>query len=149
VKAAYFYDPDGVALEIIQYLEDDNCGSFVMKALMKIQRGEGHIEFREVEDSKPGADEVLIEVKRACVCDKDIHILHCEFPKTRPPFILGHEFFDVVEVVGKEVREGRAEDRVVSETAAYSCGVCRFCQTGDTQLCLERKVYGHIVEMLL
>jgi len=84
---------------------------------MKIQRGEGHIEFREVEDSKPGADEVLIEVKRACVCDKDIHILHCEFPKTRSPFILGHEFSDVVQVVEKEVKDGGAGDRVFSDDA--------------------------------
>ena len=115
-----------------------------MKGLMKIKKGKGYVELQEVEDPKPGPDEVLIEVKRAGVCGTDIHILHDEFPKARPPFILGHEFSGVIEELGKEVRGWRKGDRVVSETAAYSCGHCRYCQTGDTQLCPERMAYGYI-----
>lgn len=115
-----------------------------MKGLMKIKKGKGYVELQEVEDPKPGPDEVLIEVKRAGVCGTDIHILHDEFPKARPPFILGHEFCGVVEAVGKEVKDWKRGDRVVSETAAYSCGQCRFCRSGDTQLCPARLAYGYV-----
>jgi L-iditol 2-dehydrogenase len=115
-----------------------------MKALMKVQKGDGYVELREVEDPQPAPDEVLIEVKRAGVCGTDIHILHDEFPKARPPFILGHEFSGVIQRVGKEVRGWNIGDRIVSETAAHSCGVCRYCLKGDTQLCPERKAYGYV-----
>ena len=111
---------------------------------MKIQNGEGHVELLEVEDPKPGIDEVLIQVERAGICGTDIHILHGEFPKARPPFILCHEFSGVIEEVGKEVKGWKRGDRVVSETAAYYCGQCRFCLSGDTQLCPERKAYGYV-----
>jgi L-iditol 2-dehydrogenase len=115
-----------------------------MKALMKLQRGEGFVELREIEDPVPKPDEVLVAVKRAGVCGTDIHILHDEFPKARPPFVLGHEFSGVIEDVGREVRDWKAGDRVVSETSAYYCGHCRFCRTGDTQLCPERQAYGYV-----
>lgn len=115
-----------------------------MKALMKLQRGEGFVELKEVEDPRPDADEVLIAVRRAGVCGTDIHILHGEFPKARPPFVLGHEFSGVVEEVGSEVRGWKVGDRVVSETSAHFCGRCRFCQRGDTQICPEREAYGYV-----
>ena len=114
-----------------------------MKALMKLQRGDGFVELREVEEPRPVSDEVLVEVKRAGICFTDIHILHDEFPKAKPPFVLGHEFSGVIKRVGTDVRDWKVGDRVVSETAAHSCGHCRFCRTGDTQLCPERKAYGY------
>ncbi len=117
-----------------------------MKALMKIQRGEGHVELREVKEPVPASDEVLVEVKRAGVCGTDIHILHDEFPKAKPPFILGHEFSGAIKALGKDVKGWKIGDRIVSETAAHSCGVCRYCLTGDTQLCPERKAYGYVYD---
>jgi L-iditol 2-dehydrogenase len=111
---------------------------------MKLQRGDGYVDLREVENPSPAPDEVLVRVKRAGVCGTDIHILHDEFPKAKPPFILGHEFSGIIEAVGKEVESWKTGDRVVSETTAYSCGACRYCQTGDTQLCPERKAYGYV-----
>jgi L-iditol 2-dehydrogenase len=115
-----------------------------MKALMKLQRGEGHVDLVEIEDPRPGPGEVLIAVKRAGVCGTDIHILHDEFPKARPPFVLGHEFSGVIVETGREVKGWKMGDRVVSETSAYYCGQCRFCRTGDTQLCPERQAYGYV-----
>lgn len=115
-----------------------------MKALMKVQRGDGFVELREVAEPRPAPDEVLVEVKRAGICFTDIHILHDEFPKARPPFIMGHEFSGVIRELGREVRDWKAGDRVVSETAAHFCGRCRFCLTGDNQLCPERKAYGYV-----
>ena len=111
---------------------------------MKLEKGEGYVELREVKDPKPAPDEVLVEVKRAGICGTDIHILHGEFPKARPPFILGHEFSGVICAVGQEVTGWKIGDRVVSETAAYYCEQCRFCRSGDTQLCPERLAYGYV-----
>jgi len=115
-----------------------------MRALVKVQRGDGFVELKETEKPKPAPDEVLIEVRRAGICFTDIHILHDEFPKAKPPFIMGHEFSGVIRETGMQARDWKVGERVVAETAAYFCGHCRFCQAGDTQLCPERKAYGYV-----
>ena len=105
-----------------------------MKAVLKTQKGKGFVELREVTDPDPGPREVRIAVKRAGICGTDLHIYHDEFPKVRPPVILGHEFCGVVDSLGESVRGWRKGDPVISESLAYACGQCRFCQAGDTQL---------------
>lgn len=63
-----------------------------MKALMKVSKGPGNIEIRDMEVPKiPQDDWVLIKVKAAGVCGTDLHIWHDQFPYW-PPIVLGHEF---------------------------------------------------------
>jgi D-arabinose 1-dehydrogenase-like Zn-dependent alcohol dehydrogenase len=45
-----------------------------MQALVKTQKGAGFLELREVAPPRPGAGEVLIEVKACGVCGTDIQI---------------------------------------------------------------------------
>ena len=44
-----------------------------MKAVMKIERGEGHVELRDIAQPEPGAGEVLISVEAAGICGTDLH----------------------------------------------------------------------------
>jgi (R,R)-butanediol dehydrogenase / meso-butanediol dehydrogenase / diacetyl reductase len=48
--------------------------------------------------------------------------------------VLGHEFVGVVASVGADVTNLRVGDRVVSG-AGVSCGICRWCRSGQTNLC--------------
>jgi alcohol dehydrogenase/L-iditol 2-dehydrogenase len=57
--------------------------------------------------------------------------------------IQGHEFCGVVREAGAEVQSFRPGDRVVSETAAWICGQCRYCLTGDYNLCPRRLGFGY------
>jgi threonine dehydrogenase-like Zn-dependent dehydrogenase len=50
------------------------------------------------------------------------------------PVVLGHEFVGVVASVGTDVENVRVGDRVVSG-AGVSCGACRWCRLGRTNLC--------------
>ena len=87
----------------------------------------------------------MIEVKAAGICGTDIHIYHDTF-KSNPPVILGHEYCGVVAAVGSGVTEFKPGDRVTSETAAKVCGKCRFCRTGNYNLCPERLGLGYGVD---
>jgi len=116
-----------------------------MKALMKTHPGVGNIEIRDVPEPTPGPGQVMIEVKAAGICGTDLHIYHDTF-KSNPPVILGHEFCGVVKDVGAGVTEVKPGDKVTSETAAIVCGKCRFCRTGDYNLCPERRGLGYGVD---
>jgi L-iditol 2-dehydrogenase len=113
-----------------------------MKALRKLERGQGHVELVEVEVPRPEEGEVLVKVKYCGVCGTDIHILHDEFPKAVPPVTLGHEFSGVIHTLGAGVEDRRVGDRVTVNSAAEFCRTCEHCRAGLTQRCDARQGFG-------
>ncbi|MBA4603873.1 zinc-binding dehydrogenase [Thermoactinomyces mirandus] len=112
-----------------------------MKALVKTAPGYGNLEIQDKPEPKPGKDQIKIEVKYAGVCGSDIHTFEGHY-KVGVPVTLGHEFSGVVTEVGEGVTEFQAGDRVTSETTFYICGECRYCKTGDYNLCNRRRGLG-------
>ncbi|THF80397.1 galactitol-1-phosphate 5-dehydrogenase [Cohnella fermenti] len=118
-----------------------------MRAL--IYEGPRTMNMREVPIPEPGPDEVLIRVERAGICGSELggYLGHNSLRK--PPLIMGHEFSGVIERVGERVggadREwaGRLQpgDRVTANPLA-TCGSCRYCRNGASQLCRERQLLG-------
>lgn len=112
-----------------------------MKAVVKTKRGKGNIEMQQVERPTYKDDEVLIRIKAIGVCGTDYHIYTGEYD-TVPPLIIGHEFSGEIDEIGKDVKNLNIGDRVISELSVNSCGICRYCKTGNAQLCLEKKAPG-------
>jgi L-iditol 2-dehydrogenase len=117
-----------------------------MKALKKLANGPGNIKIVEVSNPIPGEGQVLVKVERAGICGTDVHIFHGLFPKVRPPVTLGHEFAGVVAEVGPGVDNWCPGDRVCLESEASSCGRCKYCMSGLTNLCPERLAYGYSMD---
>lgn len=113
-----------------------------MKALVKVAKGSGNIEIRDVDIPQiPEDDWVLIKIKAAGVCGTDLHIWHDQFPYW-PPVILGHEFSGVIVETGNKVKRFKAGDRVVAEPHALACGECEFCRQGKIQICSDKRSPG-------
>ena len=112
-----------------------------MIALMKVDRGPGFVELRDVPKPSFGPGEVLIEVKACGVCGTDLHVLHDEFPYW-PPVILGHEFSGQVVETGPGVTLVKVGDRVVGEPHTQACGQCYLCRTGNIQICRMKRSPG-------
>lgn len=111
-----------------------------MQALMKVARGAGHIEVRDIAPPEPGHGQALVRVRAAGICGTDLHIYHDEF-KTNPPVVLGHEVAGEVVAAGPDTPVTLGA-RVTTETYFSTCGRCRYCRDGHTNLCLERKSIG-------
>ncbi len=97
-------------------------------------------EIRDVQTPTPEDHEVLVRVEACGVCGSD-HFLQCGGFGSTLPIIPGHEASGVVVDMGKDARHFRVGDRV----AIYyivSCGTCKFCQRGQTNLCKNLKRMG-------
>lgn len=96
---------------------------------------ERQISLVDVPEPYPAHGQIKIEVKAVGICGTDIY----QHPSLKPPVILGHELSGVIIELGNGVKKYKIGDRVTSETTFYTCGRCRFCLSGDYNLCLERK----------
>jgi alcohol dehydrogenase/L-iditol 2-dehydrogenase len=115
-----------------------------MKAVVKYGTGDGEVELREVPAPRIGPLDVLLETAAAGVCGSDVeqwrhHVTY----HVNTPVVMGHEFCGTVREVGADVTGFRPGDRVASETAAHVCGQCRYCLTGDYNLCPKRLGFGY------
>jgi L-iditol 2-dehydrogenase len=112
-----------------------------MLALVKTEKGVGHLELRDVPVPAPGDGEVLVRILGAGVCGTDIHVRDDTFPYW-PPVILGHEFCGEVVDVGANVSLVGVGDRVVGEPHTKACGHCPMCRTGNIQICPAKRSPG-------
>ena len=115
-----------------------------MKAVMKVAPGVGHMALRDIAAPEPGPGEVKLKVHAAGICGTDIHIYLDEF-KSRPPVVLGHEVCGEVVGLGPEATGAAPGDRVTTETYFHTCGRCRYCRAGHSNLCHDRYSIGSAV----
>lgn len=87
----------------------------------------------QVELDPPKAREVMVHLKASGVCHSDWHNVTGD-QISNLPMIYGHEGAGVVEDVGPEVYHVKKGDHVVMSYLP-SCGKCRWCTLGMTNLC--------------
>lgn len=96
----------------------------------------------EVPTPRVGDTDVLVRVEGAGFCHSDLHVIDGEIRVLpRLPLILGHENAGTVAEVGKAVRAVEVGDRV-AVYGGWGCGSCRYCVTGNEQLCLRPEWVG-------
>lgn len=112
-----------------------------MLALVKTDSGPGATSLREVPVPHAGAGRARVRVTATGICGTDLHLLRDEFPST-PPVVMGHEITGVVDEAGAGVSGDWLGRRVALETYGFVCGTCRFCRSGRSNLCPERRSLG-------
>ena len=100
----------------------------------------GHdIRVGDVPDPEPGSGEVVVRVRAAGICGSDLHGYRDPqrgAPHAGRPRTTGHELAGQIAALGPGV-SGLAVGRRVGVEPRHlvSCGRCRWCRRGDTQLC--------------
>lgn len=87
----------------------------------------------EIELDPPKEHEVQVRMVAAGICHSDYHVVSGELPSYLP-IALGHEGAGIVEEVGPGVTNCKPGDHVVLSFIP-SCGTCRYCTSGHTNLC--------------
>jgi NDMA-dependent alcohol dehydrogenase len=87
----------------------------------------------ELDLDPPKEGEVLIRYVAAGLCHSDEHLRHGDIVP-RFPMVGGHEGAGIIEEVGPGVTRVKPGDHVVCSFIP-SCGHCRWCSTGQQNLC--------------
>lgn len=102
--------------------------------------------FKNILVPRPAPEQVLIKVHACGVCRTDLHILDGELSDAKLPLILGHEIVGSVVDVGAEVKKLCVGDRVGVPWLGYTCGVCRYCQRDQENLCDQSGFTGYTLD---
>jgi len=104
-----------------------------------VYRGPGRVEIEQVPVPEIGEGEVLVRVAVCGICGTDIKKIQRGF--VPPPQIFGHEVAGTVVEVGREVRQWKPGDRVVS-FHHVPCGECFYCRERLFSQCAAYKKVG-------
>lgn len=105
-----------------------------MKAI--VLEGPGRVRLAEMAPPVPGPGEVLIRSRAVGICGSDVELYQGTRPQGfyRYPLVPGHEWSGEVAAAGEQAGQFQVGARVVAE-GILSCGTCRNCRCGFTNLC--------------
>lgn len=104
----------------------------------------GDLRVEEVATPELGPGQLQVRVRCGGICGSDLHYYqHGGFGTIRikEPMVLGHEVAGVIEAVGGGAGGFAAGERVAI-SPSRPCGLCRYCQQGLQNHCLDMRYYG-------
>ena len=109
----------------------------------------GDLRVEDVATPPVGPGQLRVRVRAGGICGSDLHYFqHGGFGTVRlqEPMVLGHEVAGVIEEVGSAVT-GFARGERIALSPSRPCGLCRFCQLGLQNHCLDMRYYGSAMRM--
>src|SRR5262245_1632898 len=99
------------------------------------------IRIEEVERPKPGAGEVLLEVRACALNHLDLWVRRGLPIETTMPHIGGSDVAGIVRVLGERVTGVQPGARVVVDPS-LPCSQCEWCKRGEQSLCVDYRILG-------
>jgi propanol-preferring alcohol dehydrogenase len=116
-----------------------------MRAMILHQQGEP-LRLGELPEPQPGPGQLRLRVRACGLCRTDLHVMDGELAQPKLPLVLGHQIVGVVDAAGVGVTDFDVGDRVGVPWLGGACGVCRFCGTGQENLCDEARYTGYQID---
>jgi L-idonate 5-dehydrogenase len=104
----------------------------------------GDLRIEDVPTPELGPGQLRVRVRCGGICGSDLHYYqHGGFGTVRikEPMVLGHEVAGIIEAVGAGAGVFAPGERVAI-SPSRPCGLCRYCQQGLQNHCLDMRYYG-------
>jgi propanol-preferring alcohol dehydrogenase len=105
--------------------------------------GTSPLKLADVPTPEPGPGEVRLKVRCCGVCRTDLHTVEGDLPDPRLPVIPGHQIVGTVDALGPGCRRLKEGQRIGVAWLRYTCGRCRFCRSGQENLCESARFTGY------
>jgi alcohol dehydrogenase, propanol-preferring len=92
---------------------------------------------------EPQAGELLVKVAACAVCRTDLHVVDGELTEPKLPIVPGHEIVGRVVASGQGMERFAAGRRVGIPWLGWTCGECRYCRSGEENLCPNARFTGY------
>jgi len=116
-----------------------------MKAMVMDKPGQP-LRLAELPMPHCGAGQLLVKVRACAVCRTDLHVVDGELPDAKLPLVPGHEIVGEVIEKGEGTDEFEVGDRVGIPWLGWTCGNCRYCKSGEENLCDQPKFTGYTLD---
>ncbi len=116
--------------------------AMVLKQIDRLDRNKTPLILDDIPEPLPKEDEALVRVSACGVCHTDLDEIEGRTPPSRFPMILGHQVIGRVEKRGKAVSRLKVGDRVGIAWIHSACGRCKFCRSGNENLCERFEATG-------
>jgi propanol-preferring alcohol dehydrogenase len=116
-----------------------------MKAMV-LERPGQPLQLRQLPYPQAGPGQLQVTISACGVCRTDLHVVDGDLTEPRLPIIPGHEIVGRVSALGDGVEGFEIGDRVGIPWLGYSCGCCRYCESGAENLCDEPGFTGYQID---
>lgn len=113
---------------------------------MLLEAQPGQLRPAELADPEPGPGQVGLEVAVCGVCRTDLHLIDGELDGARLPLVPGHQIVARVDSLGAGAERFAIGERVGVPWLAWTCGECRYCESGRENLCPRALFTGFTVD---
>jgi propanol-preferring alcohol dehydrogenase len=119
--------------------------AMVLKRLCNLTDNRTPLELMELPVPVPGEMEILLKVSACGVCHTELDEIEGRTPPSQLPIVPGHQVVGRVEAVGSKVSTIQIGNRVGVAWIFSACGACKFCLTGNENLCQSFEATGRDV----
>ncbi len=116
--------------------------ALVVKQIVNLLENRSPLELVDLPIPVPGENEILVHVSVCGVCHTELDEIEGRTPPTKLPIVPGHQIVGRVEEAGSNAKRFKTGDRVGIAWINSACGRCKFCLTGQENLCDDFKATG-------
>jgi len=116
--------------------------AMVLNKVHSLKENQAPLQLMELPDPVPTGDEILVKVSACGVCHTELDEIEGRTPPPYFPVVLGHQVVGRVEATGRSANSFSIGERVGIAWIYSACGICKFCLTGNENLCPDFKATG-------
>ncbi|HQG32617.1 MAG TPA: zinc-dependent alcohol dehydrogenase family protein [Deltaproteobacteria bacterium] len=116
--------------------------AMVLDRVVDLKTTDKPLRLAELPEPEVQEGEVLLRVKACGVCHTELDEIEGRTPPGRFPVVPGHQVVGEVAARGRRAKRFREGDRLGVGWIFSACGKCRFCLSGQENLCSEFKATG-------
>lgn len=113
-----------------------------MQAMVLTQPGTP-LQLQRVPVPQPTPGQVQVRVLACGVCRTDLHVVDGELPQPKLPLIPGHQIVGEITALGAQATRWQIGQRIGIPWLSGSCGGCRYCLSGNENLCDKAHYTGY------
>src|SRR5512147_928296 len=110
---------------------------------MVLERLRELLKLAEIDEPSPQPLQLKLRVQACGLCRTDLHVIDGDLPLPKLPLVLGHQIVGVVVDKGAGVHGFALGDAVGVPWLGQTCGGCRYCRSGQENLCDSASYTGY------